>query len=85
MHYAHGMEIVDCIQDLPDESAGVHLSVEALLYDAIKQFPSGYPGSTDGIPSQPVINLHMLICLESISARHVVVVLLKTMTRAPFS
>lgn len=48
VHYAHGVEIVDCIQDLPNEPAGIHLCVEALLYNAVKQLTSRHPIGTCG-------------------------------------
>lgn len=37
------MEVFDCIQDLLNELTGVFLRVEALLYDAIKEFPTRHP------------------------------------------
>lgn len=45
MHYAHGVQIVDCIQNLSNEPTGIHLCVEAFLYDAVKQLTSRHPNT----------------------------------------
>lgn len=45
VHDAHGVQIVDCIQDLSNEPTGVHLCVEAFLNDAVKQLTSRHPVS----------------------------------------
>lgn len=39
---AHSMEIVDGIQDLADESAGIFLCVKSFLHYPIKQLSTGY-------------------------------------------
>lgn len=46
---AHVMQVLDGIEDLPDQGAGIPLSVEALLHNAVKEFPPRDPagmGST---------------------------------------
>lgn len=45
MYYAHGVQIVDCVQNLPNEPTGIHLCVEALFYNAVKQLASRHPVS----------------------------------------
>ena len=39
---AHSMEIVDGIQDLADEGAGIFLCVKSFLHYPIKQLSTGY-------------------------------------------
>lgn len=46
VHDAHGVQIVDRIQNLPDEPAGIHLRVKALLYNSVKQLPSRHAVGT---------------------------------------
>lgn len=48
VHDAHGVQVVHRIQNLPDESAGIHLCVEAFLHDAVEQLTSRHPVSTHG-------------------------------------
>lgn len=43
VHDAHLVKVVDGIQHLSDERAGVLLCVEALLHDAVKQLAAGDP------------------------------------------
>lgn len=43
VHDAHGVQVVDRIQNLPNEPTGVHLCVETLLHNPIKEFTSGHP------------------------------------------
>ena len=45
MDNAHVVEVFHSIQDLLDEFAGVLLSVEALLYNAVEQLPARNPAS----------------------------------------
>ena len=46
VHDAHIVQVVDCIQNLSNEATGVHLRVEAFLYDAVEQLASRHPVST---------------------------------------
>lgn len=46
VHDAHRVQVVDRIQNLPDEPAGIHLRVEAFLHDPVKELPSRHPGGT---------------------------------------
>lgn len=39
MNDTHVMQVLDGIEDLPDQGAGIPLSVEALLHNAVKEFP----------------------------------------------
>lgn len=41
---AHVVEVLDGVQDLTDELAGVFLCVEAFLDDAVEELPAGHPG-----------------------------------------
>lgn len=47
VHDAHGVQVVDRIQHLSDEPAGIHLRVEALLHDPVEELPSRHPGGTN--------------------------------------
>lgn len=38
MHDAHSVQVVDSIQDLPDQGAGILLGVEPFLDNAVKKF-----------------------------------------------
>lgn len=48
MDDAHVVEVLDGVQDLTDELAGVFFCVEALLDDAVEEFPTGHPGPSQG-------------------------------------
>lgn len=48
---AHVVEVLDGVQDLTDELAGVFLCVEAFLDDAVEEFPAGHPGTRHGLSS----------------------------------
>lgn len=39
MDNAHVVQVLDSVEDLPDQGAGVPLGVEALLHNAVKEFP----------------------------------------------
>ena len=42
MDDAHVVEVLDSVQDLADELAGISLCVETLLHDPVKQLSSRY-------------------------------------------
>lgn len=48
VHDAHVVQVLDGIQDLTDEHAGVFLRVEAFLDDTVEEFPAGYTGPRHG-------------------------------------
>lgn len=47
MYYAQVVQVLDGIQHLEDEAAGIPLRVEAFLHDAVKQLPAGHPAAGD--------------------------------------
>lgn len=49
MHDAHSVQVVDSIQDLPDQGAGILLSVEPFLNDAVKKLSPRHSGKHDGM------------------------------------
>ena len=49
MHNAHSVQVVDSIQDLPDQGAGVLLSVEPFLNNAVKKLSPRHSGKQDGM------------------------------------
>lgn len=42
---AHIVQVLDSIQHLEDEAAGIPLCVEAFFHNAVKQFPSRHPAA----------------------------------------
>lgn len=44
MHDAHSVQVVDSIQDLPDQGAGILLGVEPFLDNAVEKFSPRHSG-----------------------------------------
>ena len=47
MYDAQVMQVLDGVQHLEDEAAGIPLRVEAFLHNAVKQFSTGHPAAED--------------------------------------
>lgn len=60
VHYAHGVQIVNCIQNLSNKPTGIHLCVETFLHDAVEQLPSRNPAITQKSQCQVQCNVVIL-------------------------
>lgn len=49
VHDAHSVQVVDSIQDLPDQGAGILLGVEPLLNNAVKKLSPRHSGKHNGM------------------------------------
>jgi len=49
VHDAHSVQVVDSIQDLPNQCAGILLSVEPFLNDAVEKLSPRHSGKHDGM------------------------------------
>lgn len=47
MYDAQVVQVLDSIQHLEDEAAGISLCVEAFFHNAVKQLPSRHPAAGD--------------------------------------